>query len=190
MTQNLPPPTVSTHSTIPGHRVRYLVRRGGAYLIDCALIYTGVMAVQVVVFTPLRNMFDTSWLQSGLLLELYTLLTISFPAWAYCILAEQSKHQATLGKRLVKLQVADATHNGRASTRQAVLRTVVKLLPWELAHLTVNLPRPLYFFPPQNGEVRFGFWIVAELMTLYVACVALTRRRQGVHDVLANTIVY
>lgn len=64
------------------------------------------------------------------------LLTFSGPAWLYFIVSDRSTRGATLGKRVFKLRVSGTTEE-RVSLGRAVVRTVIKLLPWELTHLFV-----------------------------------------------------
>ncbi len=167
-----------------------IFRRLAAYLIDCLLVFAVfVIALQFVLFTPIRNTLFNSeiWFQSGWNTEAYTLLTISLPIWLYFIFYESSHWQATVGKRLLKLLTIDKTIGGRISVKQAALRTLVKLIPWELAHLTNNLPTPMWYDP--NPGFRAGFAIVPVLVTLYVCVAQFTSTRQGPHDLAACTLV-
>jgi hypothetical protein len=68
-----------------------------------------------------------------------------------------------------------------------MLRTVIILLPWELTHLTVNLPTTMFFEP--EPQFRFGFLVVFALLVVYPALVLLTRRHQSLHDLIAKTVV-
>ena len=122
----------------------------------------------------------------GFPLEIYTLLTISLPTWLYFAWSEQSKWQATLGKRVFGLIVTD-TQGERMGFGRALLRTVIKLLPWELSHLTVNLPTSMMFDP--DPQFRFGFLVVFALLVLYPALILFTHRHQSLHDLIAKTIV-
>jgi len=111
--------------------------------------------------------------------------------------SEHSAQQATVGKRLMGLRVTD-TAGKHIGFGQAVLRTVVKLLPWESAHLIANLPTSMWI-DPQSGkfswnvsvsEFRYNlFTVVYILLGLYFAVMVLTHRRQSVHDLIAGTVV-
>ena len=92
-----------------------------------------------------------------------------------------------MGKRLAGVQVADARSGAPIRLSRALLRTVVKLFPWELAHLTNNLPVPMWYDP--EPELRYGFIFVLLLLFVYVMVIVLTRRRQSIHDVVARTVV-
>lgn len=161
-----------------------------AYLIDCVLAFVVfVTALQFVIFIPIRNTLFNSdvWFRSGWNTEIYTLLTISLPIWLYFILCELSPWQATVGKRILKLQTLDFATNHRISLIQAIVRTVIKLLPWELAHFTNNIPMPMWYDP--NPSFRVGFAIVPLLIILYICVAQFAPTKQGLHDLAAKTVV-
>jgi uncharacterized RDD family membrane protein YckC len=166
-----------------------IVRRTGAYLIDYVVMFVGFVILQSLVLLPLRTWMlgSDQWMKAGgFPLEAYTLLTISFPTWLYFACSEQSSWQATIGKRVFGLIVTDIRGDGIDFGR-AMLRTVIKLLPWELAHLTVNLPTSMFFAP--EPQFRFGLLVVFALLVVYPALVLLTRRHQSLHDLIAKTVV-
>jgi uncharacterized RDD family membrane protein YckC len=166
-----------------------LLPRSMAYLIDCAVAFGFFAATQLLLLVPARGAMgiEESWFYSGIHTELYTLLTISLPIWLYFALCEQSKWQATLGKRLLKLRVVDELNYTRIRFPRSLLRTLVKLLPWEIAHLSNNLPKPIWFVP--EPEFRAGFMVVCILLFGYVAMVGLSEKKHGPHDRLARTLI-
>lgn len=170
-------------------RLAGVVPRGLAYLIDCTFVFAFYAITQLWVLTPLRDVIglEYSWFASGLNTQLYTLVTISLPIWLYFAVFEQSAWQATPGKRLLKLRVIGTIEPASISFPTAFLRTLIKLLPWELAHITNNLPEPIWF--AENPEFRFGFIGVGLLMGIYMAMVTFTKQHQGLHDLVAQTYV-
>lgn len=147
------------------------------------------LVLQTFLFLPLRQRLIGSdeWLMAGgVPLEIYTLLTISLPTWFYFAWSDQSNWQATVGKRVFRLIVTDIEGN-RIGFGRAMLRTVIKLLPWEISHLTVNLPTSIMYDP--EPQFRIGFVVVLALLVLYPALILSTRRRQSLHDLIAKTIV-
>ena len=58
------------------------------------------------------------------------------PTGLYLGLTEAGAGQATLGKRWLRIRVVD-DRGGRPGGAQIARRTAVKLLPWQLAHLSV-----------------------------------------------------
>lgn len=167
-----------------------IIRRAAAYMTDSVLVYlVFVFATQTLLFVPLRillfgsdDFFKLGWFAEG-----YTLLTISIPTWLYFTLCEISPWQATAGKKLFKLKTMDVDSQRRLTFRQAFLRTIIKLLPWEVAHLTNNLPTPMWYDP--NPGFRFGFVLVPFLVTVYLLLVITTKKQQGLHDLAVNSVV-
>jgi uncharacterized RDD family membrane protein YckC len=167
-----------------------IFRRLLAYWIDILLVFAVLVAgIQLLLLVPLRQTFIGSedWFRSGWNTEAYTFLTISFPVWLYFILLEISPWQATVGKRLLKLQTVDSATRSKISLKQAVVRTFFKLLPWELAHFTNNIPVPMWYDP--NPTLRIGFIIVPLLVIFYLALAIFTPKRQSLDDIAAKTVV-
>src|SRR5205823_1318795 len=90
------------------------------------------------------------------------------------------------GKRLLGLRVTDIAGN-RIGFRRALLRTVVKLIPWEVSHLSLFLPTPIL----TDGQGGFlpGLISANVLIVVYLAVIVMTAGKQGVHDLMARTIV-
>jgi len=167
-----------------------ILRRIIAYLIDCVIAFLiFFVALQYAVFVPLRSLLigSENWFHSGWNTEVYTLLTISLPIWLYFILTEISPWKATLGKRLLHLQTLDAATHARISLPQSILRTLIKLLPWELAHFTNNIPTPMWY--TSNPGFRIGFALVPLLVLAYLLVTQFTRSKQAPHDLAARTVV-
>jgi uncharacterized RDD family membrane protein YckC len=164
--------------------LRYLLRRGAAYALDVA-----GLAVLVPLTQGLWRWATARWLPTpsgGLEIEAWVLLSVSLPVWLYFVLLESSARQATPGKRLLGLRV-ERLGGGRPSRGQALARTALKLLPWELTHVTLLLPTPIWTDP--RAGFRLGFVIVYGLLAAYVASAALTPRRQALPDLVAGTVV-
>ncbi len=165
-------------------------RRIIAYLLDCLVAFAVfVVSLQLIIFVPLRHIFigSENWFMSGWNTEAYTLLTISLPIWLYFILFEISSWQATVGKRFLKLQTVDVITKSKISLRQAIIRTIIKLFPWEIAHFTNNIPTPMWY--ASNATFRLGFAIVPLLVILYIVLAYVTQNKQSLHDLIARTAV-
>jgi uncharacterized RDD family membrane protein YckC len=161
-----------------------VLRRGLAYVLDCALLAALVVASQFGLRALQGSRFPV--LETGAQLEAWVLLSVSLPVWLYFAVGESSTRQATPAKRLLGLRVVSlgGEHVGFG---QALRRTLVKLLPWELTHVTLLLPTPIWSSP--TPELRPGLWLVYGLLAAYVLCAALTPRRQAPHDLIAGTLV-
>jgi uncharacterized RDD family membrane protein YckC len=161
------------------------IRRMGAYLIDIGILYTGVLGSQFG-FRAISGGFPFTRLKTGPQIERWVFLTISLPTWFYFALSERSSKQATIGKRLCGLYVTDVAGQ-RLSFGRALLRTLVKLAPWEITHLSLLLPTPLY--AEDSPRFRPGLIVANLLLVLYIVLAVLTPRKQSLHDLVAKTVV-
>ena len=68
-----------------------------------------------------------------------------------------------------------------------MLRTAVKLLPWELVHLFG------FALAPQAGDLTVaqsvGLAAANVLVVIYLVCALVTRGRRSVHDYVARTVL-
>jgi uncharacterized RDD family membrane protein YckC len=114
------------------------------------------------------------------------LWNFSIPAWLYFALSDRSRMGATLGKRLLKLKVVN-TQNQPLSTGQAVLRTAVKLLPWELVHISAfALSKDMSTFTTVQ---TVGLTAANILTVIYFVVVVFTSGQRSAHDFVAQTRV-
>ena len=81
----------------------------------------------------------------------------------------------------------DKTSSTRIPFLTALLRTAIKLLPWELAHIGNNLPVPVWYM--DEPEFRIAFLISGILMALYIATPLFRSDRRTIHDLVAGTVV-
>ncbi len=162
-----------------------LVRRLIAYLVDILLLFAAIVVTQfgLEAFTgglPLHL------LTTGPRIEVWVWLSVSLPTYLYFALSESSAHQATPGKRLLGLHVTDLTGK-RIGFGRAILRTIVKLIPWEVTHLSLFLPTPIFM----DGQGGFfpGLITANVLIVVYLAVVVMTAGKRGIHDLVASTLV-
>ncbi|WP_420632214.1 RDD family protein [Candidatus Leptofilum sp.] len=167
---------------------RAIYRRIVAYFIDMALLLLLVQGFQwgLLVVTGGFPFEMLAALNNGWLIYGWVLLTVSVPIWLYFVLSERSRWQATLGKWLMGLQVTSVA-GGKASWRQLLGRTVLKLLPWEIFHLAFMLPIPLMNDP--NPAFRPGFVVGYAVLLLYLLVMVQTPRQQSIHDLIMGTVV-
>lgn len=165
-----------------------LARRAAAYLLDVAICFLAFAVLQLGVFLPLRGAFgiDDAWFHSGWNTQLYTLLTISLPVWAYFTFTQSSRAQATFGKRATGIRL-ESINGGAVSKPQAFLRSLIVLLPWELSHIANNFPLPLWY-DPQPG-FRPAFILAALAGAALLISTLLHSQQRGVHDLAAGTRV-
>lgn len=155
-----------------------------AYWIDFVIAALVLVGAQLLTYYATGGYpFDT--FANGYEVERWVLLTMSLPVWAYFILTEYFFH-ATIGKRLLNLKVFDA-NDGRPSLIQAAVRTLIRLLPWELTHWIILVPEPWWDIQePQNMNL---IWIPNAMMLLYIVILFASNGKRGLHDMIAGTSV-
>jgi uncharacterized RDD family membrane protein YckC len=112
--------------------MKIVLRRLAAFAIDCGLLV--VYAVVLFALSPfLRPLFTSSPYSA----ELTGFLLLTLPFGLYFAICEASSWSASIGKRAMKLRVVDSDTGKQLSFSQSLLRNMVKLLPWELAHFAI-----------------------------------------------------
>lgn len=168
--------------------VRYILRRTVAYLIDVTILMVAVQGFQWGLMT-LTGGFPFEWLtarNNGWLIYGWVFATVSVPIWFYFLLQERSPRRATLGKRLLGLRVASVTDRP-LGWGQVLTRTVLKLIPWEIYHLSFMLPVPL--LSDLAPSFRPGFVVGGVVLLLYLLVLVQPPRQQSIHDLVARTRV-
>jgi uncharacterized RDD family membrane protein YckC len=162
-------------------RVGLAPRRAGAYVLDITLLFAVLAPLGFLVEWLLGWWPRTGW-------EVWTaiLWNFSLPVWLYFTWSDGSAGGSTLGKRLLRLRVADRA-GGRLPWWRALLRTAVKLLPWELAHIAS------FALAGDAGTwslTQFAALAAAYLLTaVYLVVAVLTGGRRSVHDYAAGSEV-
>lgn len=166
-------------------------RRLLALLVDYALIvaYLAVISIAGLIVARLTGGF-ANWLALGTLgAELLGFVVLVLPVAVYLYLCEASARQATVGKRLLALRVVVAATGERPGHVRILVRTVIKLIPWEFAHFFVwqaVASAPLAVFPTW---ITVGIAAANLLPLAYLVCVLVQRERRGPHDLVAGTRV-
>lgn len=162
-----------------------LDRRIGAYFVDIIMLYAGLAGLQFGI-SAVTGGFPFTRLDTGPELEAWVLLTFSLPTWLYFTYFEASPRGATLGKRLFKIRVTDLD-GGQIRRGRAFFRTLLKLIPWELTHLTLLLPTPIYNDPTRSPVL--GLIGVYATLILYMLAMIFTPRKRSLHDIFVGTLV-
>lgn len=162
--------------------------RAGAYIIDCVILFVSLIVWQAALYVvnPPIAIFRSGQQPTGTQLQLWVFATATIPFLLYFALMLRSARQATLGMRFLKLKVADVG-GGRVGFGQALLRSAVMLIPFELNHTV------MFHLSPRDAPPSTAFWLdyigVWVVIAIYIASILLTRRRQSVHDLVAGTAV-
>ena len=164
-------------------------RRVAAWIVDVLLITVAAYLVGIFLWPDL--MVETRSQTSGADGARLEIVTYALSAhgwvihgvaiWAYTALLESGAGQATLGKRMLRLRVT-----GLDGRRISLLTASVRSWPIWL-HGPLSVPAHL---DVELGSTWLNFNSLAGLVAL-VACifVAFTRRKQGLHDMMARCLV-
>lgn len=112
--------------------------------------------------------------------------TLTVPVFSYFYISERSAYRATLGKRLMGLQVVSET----SDKPRVLLRNVLKFLPWELAHTGVY---QAIYGANEGQDPGWGTWfllIAPQVIVLgYFMGLWYYKGERSFYDVFAKTRV-
>jgi uncharacterized RDD family membrane protein YckC len=129
--------------------------------------------------------FPFDYLNKGYEIGIWVLLSMSLPVWLYFIYFELYKQQ-TIGKRLLKFMVMNKEES-KIGIKQALIRTFIRLLPWELTHIIILVPKPWWSI--EEPENQYFIYIPNIIMLLYIVVLFANNGDKGVHDYLTKTRV-
>jgi uncharacterized RDD family membrane protein YckC len=155
-------------------------RRIAAFLLDVVILFLvlgpfGFLVKRMLGIVP-----------AGREIYVALLVNFSFPVWAFFTWADAFARGGTFGKRAFGLEVV-STEGGPLGVARALLRTAVKLLPWETVHVAV------FLLPSAPSELESTTWIVLAaayvLAFAYLMVVWRTFGERAPHDLVARTQV-
>ena len=116
---------------------RLAVARLGAYLIDYLVLalYIAALTTLSLLLTG-NNLEPVSTIEEKFRGHAIAFVTLTLPVWFYFTLQESGPKSATIGKRLVKLEV-QSVENKKPSLSSIALRNGLRFLPWELSHIAI-----------------------------------------------------
>jgi uncharacterized RDD family membrane protein YckC len=161
--------------------VRLTALRLAAYAIDVVVLAAVLLPLSFAIGSVIGTELST-----GMAVWIRSLLTISLPAWAYFIATDHLAGGRSLGKRVLGLR-ARMLDGGTLGWGPSVLRTALKLLPWELTHLA------FFALAPRLGAFE-GIQVVVSgtayaLMIAYLVVAVRNDGRRSVPDLVAGTTV-
>ena len=166
--------------------------RIAAFLLDYLLIlvYLGILALVGLILTlgPLGEAWS-ALVSTAARKDLLAFFTTVFPVVAYFVWSERSAAGATWGKRKLGLRVVDA-QSGRISRGQALIRSVVKFTPWQMAHSAL-LHIPGFPMAPQDPPT-WSVWMLSAmwlLVAVYLIGLSELGGQRTVYDRISSTHV-
>ena len=157
----------------------YLVIFG--YLVVLAGLSVGMLA------SGLRSAYSVAW-ATAWSAEVMGFLMLTLPVVLYFAILESSTAGATLGKRVLGLQVR-SPYGKPLSRGRSLLRSAAKFLPWELAHFTIwhlVSATTAHMQPPVWTTISLGFVYV--LVVVYLVTLVVGSHRT-IYDRIANSLV-
>lgn len=173
-------------------------RRASAFAIDMVVAGVALVALLQLVLDPLRQALGPAWARVGWFYFGYGLLTVSLPLWLYFSGYESSPAGATPGKRWLGLSVT-STEGHPIRFGRALLRTILKLLPFEIAHYVVTVPGNPFLgvdgavtipaLDALRAPVITGLLVAVLLFGAHLFAAMLHPDGRGLHDLIAHTFV-
>lgn len=170
-----------------------LRRRLIAFVLDYLLILLYIVllaaATSLLLFSPPGERV-LALIDTPLRRDVLAFITLILPVGLYFAISESRPYGATWGKRRLALKVF---HNEQAEPPgfgRSLLRTALKLLPWQLAHTALfNIPG--WPIAPQEPPVwvLVLFGLVWLLVLLYWLSALLSSQRQTLYDRISGTYV-
>ena len=159
------------------------------YLIICGyiiLLAAGTMAIVKIsglLGTPLQ------WPENPILADLMAFITLVLPVILYFTFQESSPKQSTWGKRKAGIRVVNAD-GGRLTRVQAFVRSLVKMIPWQIAHTSLfhipGWPTTVTTIP---SAVTAGFVLMYVLVGLYIASALISKKHRTPYDWVVGSYV-
>jgi uncharacterized RDD family membrane protein YckC len=156
------------------------------YLVILAYLIVLTAASLVTQMSPVASVFSSA-LTKPITAELAGFLTLTGPVILYFAITEASAWQATLGKRALRIVVV-SPGGTRLPFGRAIVRELVRFLPWEMAHSLIwplALPPHLEPLPVTIG----GFAVVYLLLFIYLISLFVGSEHRTVYDRLAGSRV-
>jgi uncharacterized RDD family membrane protein YckC len=114
--------------------------------------------------------------------DLIAFITLVLPVALYFSLQESSPRQATWGKHKAGIRVVDAKGETLSRTR-AFVRSLFKLVPWQIAHTCIFQMGGFTLAPIQPTPlVTAGFVLVYVLVGIYAASALISKKHRTHYD--------
>ena len=116
-------------------------------------------------------------------------LTLVLPVILYFTLQESSTNQGTWGKKKAGIRVIDT--DGVTLTRwRAFVRSLIKFLPWQIAHTSLFYWEGWPFAPAEPAPmVIVGFGLAYLLVGIYILTALISEKNQTPYDWVVGSFV-
>ncbi len=164
---------------------KLLQKRLFAFLIDYLLISLYAASLLGLTLLIYKMIGHSPTAPDPFVGQLVGFITLTLPVFAYFFITEKGKRKATIGKRKLKIQVETEAVN---PTRNVLVRNILKLLPWEIAHIGVQW---VVYYSNNNAEIPFWTWAVLIIpqvaVVLYLFSILFYKGESSFYDKIAKT---
>jgi uncharacterized RDD family membrane protein YckC len=169
------------------------VKRLKAFLLDYLIILAYILVLAGVNYGIILSggMLEeiSPFFASPVIKDAIAFLTLILPVILYFTLQESSPKQATWGKWKVGIRVVNA-NGGILTKTQAFTRSLIKFLPWQIAHTCIYHIERLPFAPVDPSPmVLAGFALVYLLVGIYIAFALISKKHRTPYDWAAGSYV-
>lgn len=166
-----------------------IISRLKAFAIDY-LIILGYICLLFAATLAISRLLDADLDNTDTLTaEVIGFLTLTLPVILYFSFTEAGKYGGSVGKRRFNLKVIPVSRI-RTSFFQALLRNVIKFLPWEIAHFFVFR---LFYFTRTNTEppvwILYGLIAAQVIAIIYLLFILLRKDNRSVYELISSTKV-
>jgi len=175
---------IAAHDRLPGT----IRRRLAAFAADYVVLALWIALISAV-FAALPRPFVESLFRTPATSQKTVIVILTLPVLLYFALLERAPRGATIGKRWLGLEVIGAHGHGIGLGR-SLLRSGVKLSPWELAHTCLWHVEGWPGNPASpTGGPLVGLVLVWILLAASLLLALTDARRRALHDRLSGTRV-
>lgn len=157
-----------------------------AFLMDYLLIFAYLVLLfilNVFLFPSLQQFFQGSLVAA----QLAGFAMVTLPVTVYFVICDSVLGGQSFGKRKARIRTVD-TNGNNLSVPRAIVRTILKFLPWELSHYLVYR-----LVTTGDGEMPLHYYVIGGLIyTLifaYILTAIFTKKKQSLYDLIAKTKV-
>lgn len=163
-----------------------------AFALDYLLIFVYIVVLAGVNFGIIfrgKVLEETSPIFASPIAEdTIAFLTLILPVIIYFTLQESSAHQGTWGKRKAGIRVVNV-QGGTLTKSQAFARSLVKFLPWQIAHTSIYQIKEIVPGGPSEPFDITGFVLVYFLVGIYIFSALMSKKHRTPYDWISGSYV-
>lgn len=166
------------HSVI-SKRILSIIVDIGVILLYAMLLYLAFSIVNLFVETPVK-------IHNPFIAQLTGFISLTLPVFLYYYFTDKNSKRGSYGKRWNNLSLVVIKPAGKNAI---LLRTIIKLLPWEIAHTGVHWL--MFYLRKGDSEPPFWVWIALILPQIIILVYAISiiyfKGSSSVYDKIAGT---